>query len=70
MLELLQRLGEMGAGKMEDDRGIDIENECEADKRNIGGRLVLMLMRAGIFVGEVVVAVVGVMVAVAAGVMF
>ena len=70
MLELLQRLGEMGAGKMEDDRGIDIESECEVDKRNIGGRLVLMLMRAGIFVGEVVVAVVGVMVAVAAGVMF
>ena len=70
MLELLQRLGEMGAGKMEDDRGIDIENECEVDKRNIGGRLVLMLMRAGIFVGEVVVAVVGVMVAVTAGVMF
>lgn len=70
MLELLQRLGEMGAGKMEDDRGIDIENECEADKRNIGGRLVLMLMRAGIFVGEVVVAVVGVIVAVAVGVMF
>lgn len=69
-MEFLQRLGEMGAGKMEDDRGIDIENECEADKRNIGGRLVLMLMRAGIFVGEVVVAVVGVMVAVAAGVMF
>lgn len=70
MLELLQRLGEMGAGKMEDDRGIDIENECEVDKRNIGGRLVLMLMRAGIFVGEVVVAVVGVIVAVAVGVMF
>ena len=70
MLELLQRLGKMGAGKMEDDRGIDIENECEVDKRNIGGRLVLMLMRAGIFVGEVVVAVVGVIVAVAVGVMF
>lgn len=70
MLELLQRLGEMGAGKMEDDRGIDIESECEVDKRNIGGRLVLMLMRAGIFVGEVVVAVVGVIVAVAVGVMF
>ena len=69
-MEFLQRLGEMGAGKMEDDRGIDIENECEADKRNIGGRLVLMLMRAGIFVGEVVVAVVGVIVAVAVGVMF
>ena len=30
----------------------------------------LMLMRAGIFVGEVVVAVVGVMIAVTAGVMF
>lgn len=69
-MEFLQRLGEMGAGKMEDDRGIDIESECEVDKRNIGGRLVLMLMRAGIFVGEVVVAVVGVMVAVTAGVMF
>lgn len=69
-MEFLQRLGEMGAGKMEDDRGIDIESECEVDKRNIGGRLVLMLMRAGIFVGEVVVAVVGVIVAVAVGVMF
>ena len=64
-MEFLQRLGKMGAGEMEDDKGIDIEDECEVDKPNLGGRLVLMLARAGIFVGEVAVVVV-----VAAGVMF
>ena len=53
----------MGLGEMEDDdRGIVVGNECEVDKQNLSGRLVLML-RAGILVGEVVVVVVvGVMV--------
>ena len=53
----------MGVGEMEDDdRGIVVGNECEVDKQNLSGRLVLML-RAGILVGEVVVVVVvGVMV--------
>ena len=60
----------MGAGKMEDDRRIIIGDECEVDKQNLGGRMVLMLMWAGISVGEVDVVVVGVMVVVAAGVMF
>ena len=36
---------------MEDDRGIFIGDECEVDMQNLGGRLVLMLMRAGILVG-------------------
>ena len=42
-----------------------IEDVCEDGKQNLHGRLVLMLMRAGILVGEVVVLVVGVMVVVA-----
>ena len=41
----------MGEGEMEDDRGIFIGDECEVDMQNLGGRLVLMLMRAGILVG-------------------
>lgn len=53
----------------EDDKGIDTEDECQVDKQNLGGRLVLMLLEAGIFVGEVVVVVVGVIVVVAVGVM-
>ena len=60
----------MGAGEMEDDKAIDIEDECEVDKPNLGGKLVLMLARAGIFVGEVAVVVVAVVVVVVAGVMF
>ena len=43
--------GKMGEGEMEDDRGIFIGDECEVDMQNLGGRLVLMLMRAGILVG-------------------
>ena len=51
----------MGVGELEDDDGgIVVGNDCEVDKQNLGGRLVLML-RAGILVGEVVVVVVGVM---------
>ena len=37
--------------------------------QNLGGRLLLMLMRTGILIGEVVVVAVGVMVVVAVGVM-
>ena len=36
--------------------------------QNLGGRMVLMLMRAGILVGEVIVLTVGVMVVLAVGV--
>ena len=53
---------------MQGDSGIVIEDVCEDSIQNLGGRLVLMLMRAGILVGEVVVAAVGVMVVVAVGV--
>ena len=41
----------MGTGEMEDDRSIFIGDECEVDMQNLGGRLVLKLMRAGILVG-------------------
>ena len=59
----------MGAGGMQGDSSIVNEDLCEDIMQNLGGRLVLMLMRAGILVGEVVVVVaVGVMVVVVAGV--
>ena len=45
-----------------------IKNVCEDDLQNLGGRMVLMLMRAGILVGEVIVLTVGVMVVLAVGV--
>ena len=60
----------MVAGGMEGDSGIVTEDVCEDDMRNLGGRLVLMLKRAGNLVSElvvVVVVVVGVMVVVAVG---
>ena len=47
---------------MECDSGILLEEVCGDDIRNLGGGLVLMLMRAGILVGGVVVVVLGVMV--------
>ena len=40
---------------MEDDSSIVIEDVCEDGMRNLDGRLVLMLMRAVVLVGEVVV---------------
>ena len=55
---------------MQGDSGIVIEDVCEAGMWNLGGRLVLMLMRAGILSGEVVVVAVEVMVVAAIGVMF
>ena len=45
---------------MEGDSGIVMEDVCEDNMQNLGGRLVLMLMRAGILVGEVVMVAVGV----------
>ena len=54
---------------MEGDSGIVMEDVCGDDMRNLGERLVLMLMRAGILVGGVVVVVVvGVMAMVEVGV--
>ena len=60
-MEFLQRLEEYRCGGMEGDGGIILE-VCGDDKRNLGGGTVLMLMRAGILVGGVVVVAVGVMV--------
>ena len=45
-----------------------MEDVCGDGRRNLGGRLVLMLMREGILVGGVVVVVVRVMVMVEVGV--
>ena len=53
---------------MKDDSGIVMEDVCGDNMRNLGGRLVLMLMRVGILVGGVVVVAVGVMVMVEVGV--
>ena len=47
---------------MEGDSSIVTEDGCGDDMWSLGGRVVLMLMRAGILVGRVVVVVVGVMV--------
>ena len=53
---------------MEGDSGIVMEDVCDHGMQNLGGRLVLMLMRAGILIGEEVVVAVGVMVMMAVGV--
>ena len=55
----------MGAGGKEGVSGIVMEDVYEDVLQNLGGRLVLMLMRAGILVGWVVVVGVEVMVVVA-----
>ena len=60
--------GEDGCGGMQGDSSIVIEDLCEDMMQNLGERLALMLMRAGILVGEVVVVAVGVIVVVVAGV--
>ena len=52
---------------MEGESGVVMDNVC-GDMRNLGGRLVLMLMRTGILVDGVVVVAVGVMVMVEVGV--
>ena len=55
---------------MEGDSVMIIEDVCGDDMQNLGGRLLLMLMRAGILIGEAVVVVVGVMVVVGVGGVF
>ena len=45
----------MGAGEMEDDRGMVIEDECEVGTQNLDGKLMLMLIREGILVDVMVV---------------
>ena len=62
MLKFLQLPGKNGCGGMEHDGVIVMEYVCENDMQNLGGRLVLMLMRASILVGGVVVVAVEVMV--------
>ena len=49
---------------------IIMEDVQEDDLQNLGGRLVLMLMRAGILIGGVVVVAVGVMGVAAMGVIY
>ena len=58
----------MAAGGMEGDSGIVMEDACEDSIRNLGWRLVLILMRADILVCGVVVVAVGVMVLVVLGI--
>ena len=50
----------MGEGGMEGYSGIFIEDVCQDSIRTLVRRLVLMLIRAGILVGEVVVVALGV----------
>ena len=45
---------------MEGDSGIVIEDVCEDSMQSLARRLVLMLMRGGILIGEVVVVAVGI----------
>ena len=59
--------GKMSVVEMEGDSGIVIEDLCGCDMQNLGRRMVFMLMRASILVGEVVVVAVGVMVMVTMG---
>ena len=51
----------MGEDKIEDDRGIFMEDVCVVRIRNLDGRLTLIFARAGILVCVVVVVVVGVL---------
>ena len=60
----------MVGGGAEGGSGIVMENVCEDDMGNLGGRLVLMLMRIGILVDGVVVVAMGVMVVVVLGVIY
>ena len=68
LLEFLQRLRKDGSRVMESDSGIITEDVCEDGMQNLSGRLILMLARAGMSVGEMVVVAVGVMLGVAVGV--
>ena len=70
LLEFLQGPGEDECGRIACGSGIVMEDECEAGVQNLGGRLVSMLMRAGILVGGVAVVLVGEMVVVVGIVFF
>ena len=70
LLEFLQRPGGDGSRGMEGNSSIVIEDVCEDDMQNLGGRLVLILMRAGILVGELVLVTVKVMLVVVVGLIF
>ena len=70
LLEFLQRPGGDGIRGMEGNSSIVIEDVCEDDMQNLGGRLVLILMRAGILVGELVLVTVKVMLVVVVGLIF
>ena len=60
IIEFLQRAGEDRCRGTEGDSGIAIEDACEESMQNLGRRLVLMLIRGGILIGEVVVVAVGI----------
>ena len=68
LLEFLQRPRKDGSRVMESDSGIITEDVCEDGMQYLSGRLILMLARAGILFGELVVVAVGVMLGVAVGV--
>ena len=70
LLEFLQRPGGDGIRGMEGNSSIVVEDVCEDDMQNLGGRLVLILMRAGILVGELVLVTVKVMLVVVVGLIF
>ena len=53
--------GKMSEDEMEDDRGMVMEVECVVCTQNLGGKLVLIFIIAGISICMVVVVVVGVM---------
>ena len=69
MLEFLEHPGEDGCGrKGGGDSGIVMEDVCEDGIQNLGvRRLVLIILKAGILVGGLVVVVVGVMIVVVLG---
>ena len=60
IIEFLQRAGEDRCRGTEGDSGIVTEDVCEDSMQNLGRRLVLMLIRGGILIGEVVVVAVGI----------
>ena len=60
MLELLQRVGKMGEGEIEGDNDMFTEDEYVVCIQNVGEKLVLIFIRAGILVCVVAVVVVGV----------
>ena len=60
IIEFLQRAGEDRCRGMEGDSGIVIEDVCEDSMQSLGRALVLMHIRGGILIDEVVVVAVGI----------